>query len=111
MTLQEITRLRMNNQQIEGSSMNTAQELVGWMGAMQAQDYAMAKWAIGQRLPVSTDASVEAAYNRGDILRTHLMRPTWHFVSADDIFWMLDLTAPRIKQALKAREKQLELNE
>ena len=111
MTQQEITRLRMCNQQIEGSDLKTAKELVSWMGAMQAQDYAMAKWAIGQRLPGSTDASVEAAYNRGDILRTHLMRPTWHFVSADDISWMLDLTAPRIKQALKAREKQLELNE
>ena len=111
MTPQEITRLRMVNQQIEGSVRKTAKELVGWMGAMQAQDYAMAKWAIGQRQPGSTDASLEAAYNRGEILRTHLMRPTWHFVSADDIYWMLDLTAPQIKRLLKTREKQLELNE
>jgi len=111
MTLQEITRLRMVNQQIEGSACKTAAGLVGWMGAMQAQDYAMAKWAIGKRLPESTDASVEAAYNRGEILRTHLMRPTWHFVSADDIYWMLDLTAPQVKRLLKTLDKQLELTE
>jgi len=111
MTPQKITRLRMANQQIEGSACTTAAGLIGWMGAMQAQDYAQAKWAIGQRLPGSTDASVEAAYNRGEILRTHLMRPTWHFVSADDIYWMLDLTAPQVKRLLKTRDKQLELTE
>jgi len=54
---------------------------------MQAQDYAMAKWAIGVRLPGSTDRMIESAMNKGEILRTHLLRPTWHFVSANDIRW------------------------
>ncbi len=63
---------------------------------MQAQDYAAAKWAIGMRLDGATEASVEAAFNRGEILRTHVMRPTWHFVTPEDIRWMLALTAPRV---------------
>ena len=111
MTPSEITHMRMHNQQIEGSRLNTAKELIGWMGAMQAQDYAMAKWAIGQRVPGTTDSSVEAAYNAGEIIRTHLMRPTWHFVSADDIYWMLELTAPQVKRVLKTRDNQLGLTE
>jgi hypothetical protein len=72
-------------------------DVVSWMGAMQAQAYPMAKWAIGLRLPGSTGGMIEQAINEGDIIRTHILRPTWHFVSSDDIHWMLELTAPRIK--------------
>ena len=78
---------------------------------MQAQDYNMAKWAVGIRLPGSTEKMIEEAVNSGEILRTHLLRPTWHFVSADDINWMLDLTAPRLKSSLKSRWKAMELTE
>jgi len=111
MTNAEITTHRIFNQQIEGSKFHTPKELVGWMGAMQAQDFPMAKWAIGLRVPGSTERIVEAAYNCGDIIRTHLMRPTWHIVSADDIHWMLELSAPQIKPLLRSRDKQLELDE
>jgi hypothetical protein len=71
------------------------------MGAMQAQEFAMAKWAIGLRLPGSKEAEIDEAFNQGSILRTHLLRPTWHFVSPADIRWMLLITAPRV-QALNA---------
>ena len=111
MTLPEISTLRIQNQQIEGPVFQSAKDLIAWMGALQAQDYAMAKWAIGQRVPGTTNQSVEEAYNAGEIIRTHMMRPTWHFVSADDIYWMLELTAPRVKQVLKSRDRQLELTE
>jgi len=87
------------------------QKLVAHMGAMQAQDYLMAKWAVGLRLQHATDAMIVDAYNNGEIIRTHLMRPTWHFVSSDDIYWMLELTAPQIKTLTKSRNKQLELDE
>jgi hypothetical protein len=76
-----------------------------------AQDYYMAKWAIGVRLPGSTDRQIQTAIDKGQIIRTHLMRPTWHFVSPDDIYWMLQLTAPQIKSSLKSREKELGLTE
>ena len=111
MTLAEIPLLRLQNQQIEGSVVKTPKELVGWMGAMQAQDFAMGKWAIGQRLPGSTQITIEEAYNDGEILRTHLMRPTWHLVSPEDIYWLLELTAPQIKKVMKTNDKLLELNE
>lgn len=81
------------------------------MGAMQAQDYSMVKWAIGLRLPNSTDRVIEAAINNGEIIRTHLLRPTWHLVSAKDIYWMLELTAPQIKATLKSRHKELGLSQ
>ena len=111
MILQEISRLRMLNQQIEGSVSTTPKELVSSMGAMQAQDFAMAKWAIGLRIPESTQLSIEAAYNAGEIIRTHLMRPTWHFVSSDDIYWMLELTAPQIRKVMKTNDKRFELTD
>ena len=79
------------------------------MGAIQAQDYNMSKWALGIRLPGSTQKSIEAALDKGEIIRTHLLRPTWHIVSAENIYWMLELTAPRIKASMKSRHKQLEL--
>jgi hypothetical protein len=79
------------------------------MGAIQAQDYAMAKWAVGVRVPGATDASVEAALNSGTILRTHVLRPTWHLVAAEDAHWMLTLTGPPIKASQKTRHAELEL--
>lgn len=77
---------------------------------MQAQDYAGAKWAIGIRLPGSTDADIEAAFNRGRILRTHALRPTWHFVTPADIRWLLALTAPRVHAANARTYRKLGLD-
>lgn len=98
---------RLINQQIAESRFSIPQELVSWMGALQAQNYNMVKWAIGVRLPGLTKKTVEAAIADGDIIRTHLLRPTWHFVAADDIRWMLRLTAPQIKKSMRSRHKQL----
>ena len=78
---------------------------------MQAQDYLMSKWAIGTRLLNSTESTIEDAIDKGEVIRTHLMRPTWHYVSADDIYWVLELTAPRIKSSMKSRNRNLELTE
>ena len=111
MTLNDISEIRLHNQQIQSSRFKNAKDLLAWMGAVQAQDYAMAKWAVGVRLPGSTDLAIEEAFRKGEIIRTHLLRPTWHFVSADDIYWILGLTAPHIKSLLRARHIQLELTE
>jgi hypothetical protein len=73
---------------------------VAWLGAVQAQDYPGAKWAIGQRMRHATDEVIEQAFTEGSILRTHVLRPTWHFVAPADIRWMLELTAPRVKGAI-----------
>ncbi len=109
MTTIEIPGFRLYNQAIESTSFTTPAEVVSRMCAIQAQDYSMAKWAIGKRMAGATDVMVEAAADRGEILRTHLLRPTWHFVSSADIYWLLTLTAPRIKASMKARNRELEL--
>ena len=111
MNLSDISALRLHNQQIVSTNFKTVQELVGWMGAMQAQDFNQAKWAIGVRLPHLTEEQIESAFNQGEIIRTHLMRPTWHFVSADDIYWLLELTAKQIKSTTKSRHRDLGLTE
>ena len=111
MNLEDIANIRLASQHIARTKFTSAKKLVAWMGAMQAQDYAMAKWAVGVRLPNSTEQSVEAAIDKGEILRTHVLRPTWHFVSADDIRWMLELTAPRLRKGLRSRHNELGLTE
>ena len=111
MNLADIAGLRLDNQHITRSELKTPKDLVGWMGAVQAQDYPMAKWALGVRLPNSTEKSIETAIDRGDIIRTHVLRPTWHFVTAGDLHWMLDLTAPRIRASMISRDKILGLTE
>lgn len=111
MNLKEISKIRLINQKISVTEFKTANEIVSWMGAIQAQDYSMAKWAIGVRLSDPTDKKIEASFDKGEIIRIHLMRPTWHFISAQDIYWMLELTAPQIKSSLKSRQKELELSE
>jgi hypothetical protein len=109
MKTSQLTGLRLFNQQITKASYKTAQSLVEWMGAMQAQDYAMAKWAIGTRVAGSTEQQIDEAVDKGEILRTHVLRPTWHFVSPKDIYWMVQLSAPRIKASMTSRHKELEL--
>jgi hypothetical protein len=110
MTSSEIIKLRLLNQQLAESKFTKPQELVSWMGAIQAQDYGMAKWAIGLRLAGSDDTIVETAFNKGRILRTHVLRPTWHFVTPQDIRWMLELTAPRILSSLVHNDRHLSLD-
>src|SRR5665648_352147 len=100
MTLTEISSCRLFSQKIASTEFTSPKEVVGWMGAMQAQDFAMAKWAVGLRLLNPTNAKIEKALNEGEILRTHVMRPTWHFVASDDIYWLLDLTANKIKSSM-----------
>jgi hypothetical protein len=85
-------------------------EVVAWHGAMQAQDYGLAKWSIGQRTLRAVDEDVDRALEGGAIVRTHVLRPTWHFVAAGDIRWMLSLTAPRVHQHLAPRFRELGLD-
>lgn len=91
-----IADIRLHSQQLIDPVFDRPAELVAHMGAIQAQDYAMAKWAIGVRLRSAGLSSVDEALRKGEILRTHVMRPTWHFVAAEDIRWMLRLSGKRI---------------
>ena len=73
-------------------------DVVNWLVAVQSQEYASAKWALGLRLDNAVDADIENAFTNGSILRTHLLRPTWHFVLPSDIRWLLALTGPRVNK-------------
>lgn len=111
MNTQEIIHSRLVNQKIAHSTFNDPVEIVKYMVAMQAQEYAMAKWAIGLRVPGITEANVEKAFNQGAILRTHIMRPTWHFVAPEDIRWMIALTAPRVNAINAFMYRKCEIDE
>lgn len=89
----------MHEQRLAAEPFDTPAQVVGWLGAVQAQEHADAKWSIAERTHACTSADVEEAFARGEILRTHLLRPTWHFVTPADIRWLLDLTAPRVHAA------------
>lgn len=111
MTLSEISALRLANQQLLTSTYENPVDLVKWMGAVQSQDFAMAKWALGLRLKKATDASVEAAIDAGGIIRTHILRPTWHFVTTTDVRWMMELTAPHVNKLAGPMYRQLKLDD
>jgi hypothetical protein len=109
MKAKDIAQLRLISQQLMGAKLKTVKDIIGRLGAMQAQDFAMAQWAIGVRLPHSTNRTIEAAIDRGEIIRTHLLRPTWHFASAADVRWMLELTAPQIRSSMIGRHREMGL--
>ena len=104
-----IPDIRLQNQQLLNPLFSQPKELVSWMGAMQAQNYPMVKWAVGMRLKSATLQTVEKALAKGEILRTHVMRPTWHLIAAEDIRWMLKLSAGRIIAANESYAKGYDL--
>ena len=106
-----IPPIRLASHQLSETHCKNPEDVVAWMGAVQAQDYNMAKLAIGVRLPNYTDQVVEEAFNQGKILRTHVLRPTWHFVTPENIRWMLSLSAERIKASSFSRDRDLEITE
>ena len=106
-----IAHQRLINQHIALTPFERPSDVVAWLGAVQAQDYAGAKWALGLRMRGATDDAIEQAFTDGAILRTHLMRPTWHFVTPADIRWILALTAPRVHAANATYYRRLELDQ
>ncbi len=111
LTYPDIARRRLHNQRLHGEPFVQPGEAVGWLAAVQSQDYAGAKWGLAQRLADATDAALDAAFNSGAILRTHVLRPTWHFVTPADIRWLLALTAPRVHAVNASMYRKLGLDQ
>jgi hypothetical protein len=101
---------RLVNQHLVTPKLQSGSDVVRLLGALQAQDYLGAKWALSQRTRGATDATIEKEISDGAILRTHVLRPTWHFVAPADIRWMLALTAPRVKAILAHHDRTLEID-
>ncbi|MCI0695378.1 winged helix DNA-binding domain-containing protein [candidate division KSB1 bacterium] len=111
MNSSDIAPARLSNQLLGKKKCKTPGEVVAWLGAVQAQDFAAAKWALGLRMQQATDNDIENAFNDGAILRTHVMRPTWHFVVPPDIRSLLALTAPRVHAINAHMYSKLELDD
>ena len=106
-----IVEARLSNQYISREGHRRPEDVVAWFGAVQAQEYEPAKWGLGLRMREGTvNQDVEAAFEQGRILRTHVMRPTWHFVAAKDIRWLMALTGPRVQRAMSHYCRRLELD-
>jgi hypothetical protein len=106
----DIARARVSNQLLGSRKKQTPAEVVAWLGAVQAQDFAAAKWALGLRLRQATEETIEEAFNAGLILRTHVMRPTWHFLTPQDLRSVQALSAPRAQAGMAAGYRKLELD-
>lgn len=105
MNTAELLNIRLYNQLLSTHDMKEPHEIVSWMGAMQSQALEQAKWAIGARLENKNVKDIDEALNTGKIIRTHILRPTWHFVSAEDIHWMFDLSSLRLRPIYRSYAK------
>ena len=111
MNSRDLVSQRLHNQKLSAPNFRKPVEVVRWFGAVQSQDFEAAKWALALRMQSATNAGIEEAFNRGKILRTHVMRPTWHFVAPDDIRWLLALTALRVNLRCGPNYRKLELDD
>jgi hypothetical protein len=103
MTPAKLLQHRLHNQCLVATSFDDPAEPVGWLGAVQAQDYLGSLWAIGLRTRNATEKTVERAIAERAIVRTWPMRGTLHFVAAEDARWMLELMTPRVVAASAGR--------
>jgi len=93
---QSIAYRRLHTQRLWGSRLETPDGVVRWLAAMQSQEFAYARWSVAQRANHVTADAIDRAFAEGAILRIHVIRPTWHFVSPADIRWILEISAPRV---------------
>jgi hypothetical protein len=100
----EVVRLRLQAQMLREPAAASPEAALRKLLAVQAQEFPYARWSLAQRMsagvdPPVTAGDVEQAVAEGSILRTHILRPTWHFVHRDDLRWLSILSAPRLHQA------------
>jgi hypothetical protein len=106
----DVAYRRMGLQHLWGDPQPTPADVVRSLTSMQAQEFGYAKWSVAQRCAQATRASVDQALVDGSILRTHVLRPTWHFVAAEDIHWLTRLTGPRVNANNAAFYRKLDLD-
>ncbi len=111
MDVKELLGRRLDNHRLGALRCARAVEVVSWFGAVQAQDFPGVAWAITQRIgSENAPGEFAAAFARGDILRTHVLRPTWHLVAGADLPWPIELTGARVNRAAGSRHRQLGLD-
>ena len=105
-----IVRRRLAAQRLAGEPCSDVTAAVAWSGAVQAQEHAEALWSLAMRVGGVTTDDAQAACDRGEVLRTHVLRPTWHFIAAADLAWMLRLTGERLQAKGAGRHRELGLD-
>jgi len=112
MTDLAIAHARLRNSRLVGGPLATPLDVVRWFGAVQSQDVPGALWAIARRMaPGATIASVGGAFDAGEIVRTHALRPTWHFLAPDELRWVEALTGDRVHRAAGTMYRRLGLGD
>jgi hypothetical protein len=94
----EVARWRLRSQHLVWPYAVSACEAVGSLLAVQAENPSQAAWAVASRTSKPNQAELAALLDDGTVLRTHVLRPTWHFVRAEDAGWLLELTGPRLRR-------------
>lgn len=111
MTPASVARRRVRTQGLARPRSTDPADVVRWLGAVQAQELPLARWSLAQRTVGPSAASVDAALASGAILRTHVLRPTWHFVAREDLRWMVLLTAPHVLTRMRPWDRRAGLDE
>src|SRR5215468_3136157 len=94
----DIARWRLRSQRLVAPHAASAPEVVGSLLAVQAENPSQAGWAVASRTGNPDRGELADLLDEGVVVRTHVLRPTWHFVLADDIGWLLDVTRPRVRR-------------
>ncbi len=110
-TLDDVVRRRLATQHVTAAALPTATDVVRHLLCVQAQDAPLAAWSVGLRSRSMTYAGVLAEQGRAGFVRLHVLRPTWHFVAAEDVRWLLDLTSAKVESSMAARHRQLGLDD
>src|SRR5260370_42703653 len=97
----DIAGWRLRTQHLVSPYAVSAREAVGSLLAVQAENPSQAAWAVASRTGNPDQADLAALLDSGAVLRTHVLRPTWHFVLAEDIGWLLELTGPRVRRGTR----------
>ena len=106
----DVLQRRLATQRLSGDGLTLAADVVRLLACVQSQEYAHGLWSLGMRTLGLGASAVQAEFDRGDILRTHILRPTWHFVAARDIRWILKVTSPRVQMLNQTIYRQEELD-
>jgi hypothetical protein len=109
--LDRVLAMRLATQRLTSAPFATPEEAVGHLLAVQAQDAPVARWSIAMRCGAARDEEVRAAVDAGRIVRTHVLRPTWHYVRAEDLRWLQALTGAKVASGIAARHRQLRLDD
>jgi hypothetical protein len=107
----DLAHERLHHQRLVGPGARRPEEVVEGLLAVQAQDFAAARWGVAQRVADGDDAGVQEALDAGKILRLHVLRPTWHFVTPADLRWLVELSAPRVRAQMAYMDRKVGLDE